>query len=676
MRRLLAFTTLLLCACPTPPTPDGGAAGGGVGDDGGPPAACDGPNACTVAGAAGVCRQGQCLTHVPCADDLECGLGEDCVGGECAFTGCATDADCPTGHCLETFSCAECGTDADCTSDRPVCQKPAQRCVQCADDSQCPEPGPAHCEPITGTCQGCTEDVHCPNGFKCQSFVCTGAKKGQPCSATIACSAGLTCVTLGSSQVCLQACDAYAPTCPTGQICYTLKYTDSASYVFDQGSLLGVCYTPVANARGYRDSCILSAMGLSNCQPSLQCVPDSSQTASCRAYCDPGMSGSCPSPEICHPFIGDTTGREYGLCYANNGYGFKCTSDKGCDAGESCVPYDDPSSFQGLSPVCQFNVGSAPGLAPCHDVKLLDGGTTPGSKACASGSCVSDNSVQTSAYFCYGACATDSDCSIAGRTGTCDEDYSFTSSSGTFGTVVGCRPGCLSNSSCSEYVDGGAVECRPRVVTSPTGSGLKLNCGLPLGPGAPGAPCVTSYDCRSGFCQTSDARGVPRLGYCVETCQASADCADAGSVTGTLDCGPTAFLGYRGPDGQGGTADDQISVGKVCSGVACVQDDDCSLDGGARCAPDVSPTDAGLLVLRCRPSTTLGAVEAGAPCAVDTDCVSGSCAVRNDGSNNRMCFRPCMPTGAACPGALTCQVGGFKLTTTTGVPLLMSGCAP
>ena len=47
---------------------------------------------------------------MPCADDLECGIGEDCIGGECAFTGCVSDADCPTGLCrMETFSCAECG---------------------------------------------------------------------------------------------------------------------------------------------------------------------------------------------------------------------------------------------------------------------------------------------------------------------------------------------------------------------------------------------------------------------------------------------------------------------------------------------------------------------------------------------------------------------------------------
>src|SRR3954462_15894246 len=101
MRRLLTLCALALAACPTPSTSDAG--GDGNGDDGGPPAACDNPGACKAAQAPGVCRQGQCLTHVPCADDLECGLGEDCVGTECAFTGCVADSDCPTGLCrLET----------------------------------------------------------------------------------------------------------------------------------------------------------------------------------------------------------------------------------------------------------------------------------------------------------------------------------------------------------------------------------------------------------------------------------------------------------------------------------------------------------------------------------------------------------------------------------------------
>lgn len=676
MRRLLALAALTLAACPAPSTPDGG------GDDGGPPAACDNAGACKAAGAPGVCRQGQCLTHVPCSDDLECGIGELCASGECVFQGCVANSECPTGLCrLETFSCAECGADSDCPSDRPVCQLPAQRCVQCADDSQCPEPGPGHCEALTGTCQGCTQDAHCPSGFKCQGGVCTGAHNGQACSSTIACSAGLTCVQLTTStgstrQVCLQSCDVYASQCPAGTICSTLKFTGTSSYVFDMGGLLGVCVAP-GSGRGYRDSCILSDTGASNCQPSLQCVPDSPATATCRAYCDPGQPNACPAPESCHTFTGDFSGRDYGLCYPNNGYGTPCTSNKGCaDAGaQSCVPYDDPSSFEGLSLRCQFNVGSAPALAACHDVHLVDGGVTLGNKTCASGSCVSDKALTMAPYFCFGACTSDSDCSIAGRTGTCDQTYKFTASDGTEGNILGCRPGCLGNSSCVEYADAGSPECQLQLVTSSTGGGLKHNCGRPIGFKDHGMPCASDGECLSGFCLQNDARGVRRPGYCIEACQAPTDCPQ-GPLVG-ISCQPTAFLGNRGPDGDAGTADDQIIVSNVCNGLPCQDDSACQFFPGSLCAPDVDPADAGNLVLRCRPHT-LGPLTTAAPCSADSDCASGACAALTD-AGTRACFTPCLVDGGttfSCPGANTCRPGAFRLTATGGASVLMDGCAP
>jgi hypothetical protein len=628
-------------------------------------------------GLAAVCRQSLCVTHVPCADDLECGLGEDCVNKECAFTGCATNSDCATGLCrTDTFACAECGTDDDCPFDKPSCQLPAQKCVQCADDSQCPEPGPAHCDPLVGQCKGCLMDVHCPNGFKCEAGVCTGAKQGQPCSLSIGCSAGLTCVMLGTQNLCLEACNAYQPQCPLGQICYTLKFTGTGSYVFDDGSLLGVCYMPAMNARGYRDSCIMDAMGNSNCQPSLQCVPDSATGSTCRSYCDPGMSNACPSPEVCHPFVGDYTGRDYGLCYADNGYGTRCTADKQCNANEACVPFDDPSSFQGLSPICQFDTGSAPALAPCGDAVLSDGGAVKGNAQCASGACVGDEVPFTQPYFCYGACATDADCSVGGRTGTCDQEYQFTSTSGVIGFITGCRPSCESTAGCNTYGgDAGAFVCRPRLVTGATGGGLKLNCGAPGGSKGPGEPCAFGSECRSGYCNQSDVRGVRRLGYCMEACQQVGDCTDdAGSATGPVGCLPSTFLGYQGPDGIPGTSDDVINVQTVCSGAACVQDDDCSADGGARCAPMVNPADAGL-VLRCQPAASPAAVEAGGACNVDNDCFSGACGTLTDGSSSHVCFRACSMGGSPCPGSLSCRAGGFRLSTPTG-PVLLDGCAP
>jgi hypothetical protein len=664
-----------LAACPPAPQPDGG-----NDVDSGVAVPCDSSKDCKAAAFPGVCRQNVCTAHVPCADDLECGLGEACIDRECAFIGCIADGDCPTGRCrTESFTCAECGTDADCPFNRPICQASTQKCVQCLDDSQCAQPGPAHCEALSGACLHCLTDDHCPNGLKCSGGTCTGALAGQMCPTGTACAAGLTCVNLGMVPTCLQGCDAFAPQCPTGQICYTLKYANSSSFVFDMGGLLGVCYTPVANARNYRDSCQLSAGG-SNCQPSLACVPDSSQGATCRAYCDPGALGACPSPEICHHFPGDFYGREYGICYPDNGYGSVCTSDGRCRSGQSCQPYPDPSTFEELSPYCQFNVGAAPGLAPCGSGKGLDGGLTTPDRVCQSGSCRGDTSPQTGPYFCFSACAVDDDCSIAGRTGSCDTDFPFIAPDGvTTAYITGCRPGCQSSQGCTDYASDGGFICRVRLDVTADRSGLKLNCGRPNdgGVGA-GSPCTVNGQCTSGYCWLDDARGVRRAGICLEPCQSAADCAasaNAGLSSGPLDCQPTTFLGYRGPDFRPGTPDDVLSVRRVCSGIACTKDEDCSLDGGARCVPDVSPFDAGGEVLRCRPPVASANLEADVACSVDSDCASGACGMLANGT--RVCFRACdalLPS--ACPVGLTCRAQAFRFTATRGDTVLLDGCAP
>src|SRR5712671_463639 len=101
MRRSLLFCLLALSACPPPADTDAGV------DSGPPPPSCSSPEFCKKSGYGGVCRQGLCALHVPCADDLECGLGEACTGRECGFVGCITDTDCPSGRCtLDTFTCA------------------------------------------------------------------------------------------------------------------------------------------------------------------------------------------------------------------------------------------------------------------------------------------------------------------------------------------------------------------------------------------------------------------------------------------------------------------------------------------------------------------------------------------------------------------------------------------
>jgi hypothetical protein len=647
-------------------------------------------------GYGGVCRDGTCALHVPCADDLECGLGEACTNGECGFVGCVSDDDCPTGRCdPDTFACAECGQDSDCPFNKPVCQLGAKKCVQCTSDDNCPPPGPGYCDAVSGGCVDCLSDDHCPNGLTCNAGACVGAAQGQPCPPGTACAAGLTCVTItmqgGTSQAtCLSTCSLYVPSCPQGQVCYSLRYANSTSYIFDTGGLLGVCFTANAGARNLNDTCTLDAnTGASNCQPSLQCVPDSPSTATCREFCDPGASANpCPAPELCHPFVGDIYGREYGLCYDDNGFGATCNMDATCKAGLACRPHDDPSNFGGLSDLCQYAVGTNNGLAPCASGFLTDGGHTTQDKSCLSGACRGDRgdiSPKTNPYFCYAACKTDSDCNVGGRTGTCDGQYDFKNLTGTTAQVLGCRPGCRAKSDCDTYDAG--VLCRARLLEYPQGnSGLKLNCGtanpdagIPndagIRGGGPGAPCTGDWQCLAGYCSMDDARGVHRLGYCLEPCLTAATCTSplGDTTSGPLDCLPTTYVGNKGDDFVVGTPDDELSVRQVCSGAACNKDEDCSTDGGARCAPDVSPLDAGAVVLRCRAPVAF-AQEAGAFCGADSQCASGAC---GQVAGQQRCFQPCDVSGPSpCPGTLTCRAAAFTFRATAGNNVVLDGCAP
>src|SRR5207247_1284454 len=137
-----------------------------------------------------------------------------------------------------------------------------------------------HCEAISGRCTHCLIDAHCPNGLSCANNACIGALRGAACPTGVQCDDGLICVNYGGSAICLGSCNAYAPMCPTSQICYLLKYTESR-YIFNP-ELLGICLDPAQGAHNYRDTCTVDATGLSNCQPSLQCVPDTALTAQCR----------------------------------------------------------------------------------------------------------------------------------------------------------------------------------------------------------------------------------------------------------------------------------------------------------------------------------------------------------------------------------------------------------
>lgn len=678
LRRLATISLLLAAACPAPmAVVDAGPAP----VDAGAPVACTAPESCRDVGARGVCREGFCNPEVACGSDFECGLGERCTRGSCTFTGCTKDADCATGRCLgDTYSCVECASNDDCPRDRPVCDVARNVCQSCRSDAECTVPGPARCGPA-GACVHCLADADCPNGLTCGSGnVCVGARKNQPCPPGTACGAGLSCVTLNGNPVCLPSCNLYLPMCETGELCFRLTYASSNSLVFETQGPIGVCFREQAGLRGPRESCQRNGMGGSNCQPNLQCVPETASTALCRSYCNPLVSGGCVGAEKCVSFPGDFNGRRYGLCLPDTGFGQRCERDSQCRSTLSCQPYDDPSATFDLSTICQFSLGPAPGLSPCAPRVLGDGGVVPADLACRSGACRGDPLAANSpAYFCYAACAQDSDCSVGGRTGVCDADFSFTTPFGTAGTVRGCRPSCDTEASCQAYDAG--VTCRLRLQASSSNPLLTSTCSPPLGTRVAGEACTSSVQCRSGLCQLDDSRGARRQGLCLEPCSAATGCGpaptgDAG-VLQALECQRVTLLASRGFDGQPNTPDDRLLVRDVCAGAGCATNEDCRGDAGvgAVCAPMVEPTGTPIASLRCQGGGA-GARGAGQSCTLDAECSSGVCGALQAPSvgAGRMCFEACTPT-SACPSGTECRRAGMQVATSRG-PIDVDSCAP
>lgn len=666
VRPLLACCVLLLAACPPPEVPVDAGVDASV-----PPTACASADGCRAEDA--VCREGFCERDVPCGDDLECGLGERCVGGLCRFRGCVGDDECGTGRCdPRSYSCAECGADADCPRERPRCELPAGQCVRCTRDADCQAPGHAHCT-STGQCVACLTDVHCPNGLSCSSGnLCVGAPENAPCPEGVSCGPGLACVLLAGNNVCLRSCNLYEPQCSSGQICYSLSYSGTGSLVFEAMGPIGVCFAPQAGLRGPREPCVRTSAG-TNCQPNLQCIPETATLSLCRSYCNPLASGTCPVGERCTPFVGDYNGREYGLCMADTGFGARCEGDRACRAGLSCQPWDIPSDDDEVGGLCQFDLGDGGALSPCAPQALPDGGAAPADRACRSGRCVRDplGSSATPPYFCFAGCGTDVDC---GDAGVCDAEFLLSTTSGTSGFMKGCRPRCEAEADCAGYDAG--VTCRARLTTTASAPAYTTTCTPAPGALPAGAACTVNGQCRSGLCVLDDARGVRRGGVCATPCRDDSACAlGLGEPLFPVACQGSALLLSRGFDGLAGTADDRLVAPRLCTGVACADDLDCVSDGGAAtCGLDVADT-LGALAQRCR-AVAAGAKVGGESCAADVECRSGVCGTLQAPStgSGRACFEAC--TGATgCPAGTSCRAGGLAVVT-RGQVVSVDSCAP
>ncbi len=631
--------------------------------------ACDSPEDCRVEGYAGACRQGVCRARVPCTDDVECGLGEACVAGDCRFTGCAGDSDCAVGRCrTDVYACTECAASADCPEGKPVCTAEG-KCVACKVDGDCRAPGPSYCEGSSGACVYCKKDEHCANGLSCGTDgTCHGARLGAPCGEGASCDTGLMCVTVNGADQCRRGCSLYTPECSAGEICLKLTFSNSSSLVFDRGVPLGICFQPLQGLRSYRDVCS------ANCQPNLDCVPDSATASYCRAYCNPNKP-VCDTGELCHRFPGDLSGHEYGLCFRDSGFGKACASESACRAGLSCAPAVDPSTPDNLSLACRFSALAADGgvarapLAPCTQ-----------NNDCRSRECRSDVSLPSPGrYFCYGACESDTDCAVGGRTGTCDGAFGFTSGTQSV-AFTGCRPRCASPAACLEYGAGYTCGLRLQVPASGEVTQISQLCTTAVGSKRVGEACTQSAECREGHCATVDGRGSLRQGRCTHPCTGDGDCTapltDGGTAGHGFSCAQAALIAEPGLDGLSGTADDVMGSAYLCGGKSCSQDADCPASLPI-CAPETSPGQPlGPLVLRCRAASFSGAVAAGQPCLADAECESGACALLTSPATGRVCFAPCVPGVTACPGALSCVAQAVSLRDRQGNTQPFAACVP
>lgn len=287
-----------------------------------------------------------------------------------------------------------------------------------------------------------------------------------------------------------------------------------------------------------------------------------------------------------------------------------CKSDRDCDRyGAFCQPIPDPNQPSALMLGCLPARGTVRQSGVCEK----DGD-------CASGLCQS--------RWCFQSCATAADC----RPGwTCSS--ASLRSDGVSGTVSGV---CTPARSCTRSCLASDEACAPLPTATAT-DGLELLCAP--GSGRPsGAACARDEECKSGSCGA--------LGLCIGGCGLDTDCP-------------------RGPAGEVELCRPQrVTVGGVSGPVpscliapaACQRSADCTA-ANATCHALLSLADPLKIALGC--GRSVGALAAGATCALDRDCKSGLCL---SGEKPAVCYGPCKSDADCAPGRRCYPASAWFLT--------------
>nr|QAT78126.1 TraA [Myxococcaceae bacterium] len=338
----------------------------------------------------------------PCDSSLFC--GESCspcgqstpycanLNGQTQCVQCTDDSQCPNGRCdLTDNTCRGCNDDADCP-DNGRCDLETNQCTGCNDDSDCP--GGA-CDEPSATCVQCTDDEHCPDNQVCV----TSIHECRECN--------------DDSQ------------CPRGEVCSDNQCTPCATDDACAGNSCNCCPNGTqcaAPTPGASPSCV-ECTNDSQCAPGQQCdplngrcvdaIPECNTADRCGPSCAkcPGERPFCLDGQVCVQCRNDLECGDGQFCLS--GECSSCTTDRHC--GERC------GACEGDTPFC-LSDGSVQGstCVGCRsDSDCGSGQCNPETRTCENAGACAVTCEQ--GLVCDGAscveCFADAHCPCGG---TCD----------------------------------------------------------------------------------------------------------------------------------------------------------------------------------------------------------------------------------------------------------------
>ncbi len=685
---------------------------------------CNGGGTCTAASASS-CGAYLCngttackTTCTPATGATDCATGYFCSGSSCITTGaagtvCSSAGQCASGNCVDSVCCTStsCTSPLKCNANTTgTCSKPnGTTCTlgtecgsgNCVDGVCCNLACSGQCEAcdIGGSVGQCLPVVGTPHSGVTSRASCTGTgtcKASCDGSNRIACGAPP-----GTSTVCAAASCATGSATPTAYCdgigaCGAVTSSSCGAYICGGTSCKSNCTSISDCATGFycnAASCVPKLSLGVTCSAGTECTSGNCVDAVCcsSSSCGAGLKCSSKGDGTCSKPLGTTCSTD-----SECGSG-KCVDGVCCDSACSgqCEACDVGGSVGKCSAVigkvhgtvrtactgsgaCQsscngsdrLSCGAVPGTSTiCGPASCTTGSVTPASFCDGLGSCAAASPSSCGAYLCAAttcksACTTSTDCATGYG---CKDGRCVTT--GALGTICTDDTQCKSTH-CTPSGPGGNVCCN--AATCPTGS----ICADASSPEAGncvkdnGQTCVTSADCKSGFC----VDGVCCDGGCTGQCEACDIPGGLGKCTGVS--GP--------PHGSrtkcdGGAAD-------VCKALACDSSKDRSkcvgfLNGpstectAASCKDGSATTEAfcdGSGTCKAGATSSCGTFACGDKtckdkCLVDTDCGAGFICNKDSGK--------CVPPTATCSADGTSSVaadktvkpcGPFRCDTSTG----------